>query len=72
MIITICSSVDFTPKIIEVKKHLEKLGHSVNIPYFTQMIIDGKISYEEYLVAKEKDGDILLRKAQSVDMIKRY
>jgi len=48
------------------------MGHSINIPYFTQMIIDGKISYETYMKAKEKDGDILLRNAQSVDMIKRY
>jgi nucleoside 2-deoxyribosyltransferase len=73
MIITICSSVDFSPKLIEIKEELEKMGHQVNIPFFTQKIIDGEISYEEYLAAKEKNGgDILLREAQSVDMIKRY
>jgi nucleoside 2-deoxyribosyltransferase len=72
MIITICASVDFTPKIIEVKKDLEKLGHQVNIPFFTQKIIDGEISYEDFLRAKEKDGDILLRTGESMDMIKRY
>lgn len=73
MKITICSSVDFTPKIIEIKKELEKLNHKVNIPYFTQKIIDGEVSYEEYMKSKEKQGgDILLRKAQHVDMIKRY
>jgi hypothetical protein len=73
MIITICSSVDFSPKLIEIKKELEKMNHQVNIPYFTQKIINGEISYEEYMEAKEKDGgDILLREAQSIDMIKRY
>lgn len=73
MIITICSSVDFTPKIIEIKKELEKLGHKVNIPYFTQKIIDGEVSYKEYMKSKEKNkGDILLRRAQHEDMIKRY
>jgi hypothetical protein len=72
MIITICASVDFTPKIIEIKKELEKAGHRVNIPYFTQMIIDGKMTFEEYITAKEKDGDILLRGLQDVDMIRRY
>lgn len=73
MIITICFSVDFSPKLIEIKNELEKMGHQVNIPYFTQKIIDGEISYEEYMEAKEKDGgDILLRDAQSMDMIKRY
>jgi hypothetical protein len=72
MKITICSSVDFTPKIIELKKDLENLGHSVNIPYFTQQIIDGKLTFEEFMTAKAKDGDILMRKAQDVDLIKRY
>ncbi len=73
MVITICSSIDFSPKLIEIKNKLEKMNHRVNIPYFTQKIIDGEISYEEHMKAKEKDGgDILLRKAQSVDLIKRY
>jgi len=72
MLLTICSSVDFTPKIIEIKAELEKLGHQVNIPYFTQKIIDGDITYEEYITAKDRDGDILLRSAAEIDMIKRY
>jgi hypothetical protein len=72
MIITICSSVDFTPKIIEIKKELENLGHRVRIPYFTQKIIDGGMSYEGYMKAKGEGGDILLREAESTDMIRRY
>jgi len=72
MIITICSSVDFTPKIIEIKNELEKKGHRVNIPYVTQKIINGEISFEEYMNSKEKSGDIIVRNALSVDMLKRY
>jgi hypothetical protein len=72
MIITICSSVDFTPEIIKIKNELEKRGDVVNIPYFTQMIIDGKMTFEQYMQAKGNDGDILLREIQGVDMIKRY
>jgi len=72
MIITICSSVDFSPKIIELKKELEERGHTVNIPFFTQKIIDGDLSFEDYMHAKDNGGDIGLRQAESVDMIKRY
>jgi len=72
MIITICSSVDFSPKIIEIKKELEKTGHTANIPYFTQKMIDGEISYEDYVARKEKDGDIMMREVHAMDMIKRY
>lgn len=72
MKITICSSVDFTPKIIEVKNYLESLGYEVNIPYFTQMIIDGELTLEKYLEEKKNNGDIFLRDKQPVDMIKRY
>lgn len=72
MKITICSSVYFTPKIIEIKNKLEKLGHIVNILYVTQKIIDREISFEEYMDSKEKSGDIVVRTLLSVDMIKRY
>lgn len=72
MKITICSSVDFSPTIINIKSELEKMGHEINIPYMTQKIITWEISYEEYMRSKEENWDILLRKAQSVDMIKRY
>jgi len=73
MIITVCSSVDFTPKIVEIRDELEKMGHEVRLPYFTLKIINGEMSYEEYMEAKEKEGgDILIREADSMDMIERY
>ena len=71
MKITICSSVDFTPKIIEVKNSLEKMGHVVNIPYFTTKILNGEMRFEDYLAAKE-NGDFNPRQEQPVDMIERY
>lgn len=72
MIITICSSVEFSPKIIELKKELEGKGWTVNIPFLTQKIIDGEIVLEDFLKAKKEGGDIGFRKAEKVDMIKRY
>lgn len=47
------------------------MGHTVNIPYFTTMILNGEMKFEEYLKAKE-NGDFDLRQKQPVDMIKRY
>ena len=72
MEITICSSVDFTPKIIEIKKQLEERGHKVNIPYFTEKIINGEVSYEDYMNKKNQSGDIGLRDTQDIDLIKRH
>ncbi|HLC31897.1 MAG TPA: hypothetical protein VJK51_04470 [Candidatus Nanoarchaeia archaeon] len=72
MQITICSSIDFTPKIIEVKRDLEQLSHTTNIPYFTQQVIDGTLSFENYMNLKEREGDIEMRKTRPVDMIRRY
>ena len=73
MVTTICSSVDFTPQIIEIKKELETMGHTVNIPFFTTKIMNGEISYKEYMENKQKNnGDILLRQGESVDTFKRY
>jgi len=72
MKITICSSVDFSPKIIEIKKSLEDLGHEVNIPWFTLKIMRGEVSYEKYMNSKKEGGDISLRRSQNKDMIERY
>lgn len=72
MTITICASVDFTPDIIRIKKELEKLNHHINIPYYSQKIMNGEISYRKYMQIKKRNGDTLLRKAESTDMIKRY
>ena len=45
MKIVICASIEFTPKILEVKSDLEKLGHQVEIPLFSQKIANQEISF---------------------------
>jgi hypothetical protein len=73
MTITICASVDFSPTIIKIMKDLELRGHKVNIPFFTNQILEGKITYEDYMKSKEAaNADIHLREAEHVDFIKRY
>ncbi len=72
MKIAICSSIDFSQKIIEVKKELEKIGHETDIPFYTQKIMNGEVSIDEYLKVKEKRGDIEFRKKSGEDLIKRH
>lgn len=70
--ITICSSIDFSPKILEIKKELEKQGWTVYLPYFTQKMEEGEVNFEDYMKTKEEKGDISLRQAHDIDFIKRY
>jgi len=74
MKIVICASVVFSEEIIEITGVLEQQGHVVDIPFVTKLIRDKKISLEQYIVDKEKEGDIKYREAyrNEVDMIKRY
>jgi len=73
MKITICGSIEFTPQILGVKSELEKLGHSVAIPLFSQKIAQGELSLDEFKNKKELDGgDINIRNNQSEDLIRRY
>lgn len=72
MMITICSSVEFTPKIIEIKNFFEQQGHQVNIPYVTKKVIAKEICLQDFLADKDKYGDILFRNSQPIDFIKTY
>lgn len=72
MIITICSSVDFTPQLLDIKKTLEKKGYTVNIPFFSAKIEKGELTMEDYLATKEHGGDISLREVEEVDFFRRY
>lgn len=73
MIITICSSIDFTPKILEIKEKLELKGHKVNIPFFSEKIFKKEISFEDFLKSKEENkGDTLLRQSQDINLTKRH
>ena len=73
MKIVICASIEFTPQILEVKAELEKLGHQVEIPLFSQKIAQGEFTTSEFIQNKEAaGGDIKMRQAQSADLIRRY
>lgn len=72
MKIVICASVDFTPKIKEAAEKLIQNGHEVDIPYYSQKIIDGEVSLEDYVKIKEEKGDTGFREKADEDLIKRY
>ena len=72
MRIIICASIEFTPKIKEIADKLPEQGHDVEIPLYSQKILNGELSFEEFLTTKEKNGDIEFRKRAGEDLIKRY
>jgi len=72
MKIVICSSIDFSQKLAEVKKELEKKKHEIEIPLYAKKIINGEVSMTDYLKEKEKNGDLELRKKSKEDLIKRH
>lgn len=72
MKIVICASVDVTPQIQAARMALEKSGHSVEIPRYSQKILAGEISLEDFLARKEEEGDAAFRAAAGEDLIKRY
>ena len=71
MKITICGSIEFTPKIKEVADILTKNGHEVDIPLTSQRIIDGEFTLEEFKKEKQQNQDGVLRKIKD-NVIKRY
>lgn len=72
MTITMCSSVDFTPRILDVKEILTSKGHTVNIPYLSEKIEKGELTMEGYLATKNLRGDVAMRESDQIDLIKRY
>ena len=71
MNIVICGSIDFTYKIKEVADVLLKQGHKIEIPFYSQKILNGEISLEEFLRVKKENGDMGFRKNSKEDLIKR-
>ena len=73
MKITICASVDFTYEIRDVAEQLRSLGHEiVGLPHFTQKILRGEVSYEEYMETKSTKWDISFRQSTDIDFFRRY
>ncbi len=71
MKITICASIDITPMIREIADKLVELGHEVEIPKYSKKILDGEITLEKFLEIKQREGDMIFRRAGE-DLIKRY
>jgi len=71
MKIAICASINITPKIKEVAKKLRKRNHEIIIPVTSQRILDGRLTMEDFLEEKNKNGDGAFRKIK-YDAIKGY
>lgn len=71
MKISICGSIAFSNKLIEIHKKLGEMGHETEIPFYTQKILDNKITENEIIESK-KTGDDDLRKKANIDLIKRH
>jgi diphthamide synthase subunit DPH2 len=70
MKITICASIQFTPKIKEIADSLKKYGHEVTIPDGAERIINGEISLEEFLNNVENGENSKVKIKH--DLIRRY
>jgi len=71
MKITICGSIEFTPKIKEIADWLIGKGHIADIPLTSQRIINEELTLEEFKKEKQKNGDGSFRKIKD-DVIRRY
>ena len=71
MKIAICASIQMTPKIKEIAEELEKQGHEILIPVTAKRILDGKLTLEQFLKEKDKNGDGAFRKIK-YDAIRGY
>ena len=72
MKIAICGSIAFSHEMIDISKKLTEMGHTTNIPKYTQKIRDGEITLDHFMSIKEKEGDLNFRKEVEEDLIKRY
>ncbi|RLJ00306.1 MAG: hypothetical protein DRP03_01005 [Candidatus Aenigmatarchaeota archaeon] len=70
MRITICSSLDFTYKIGDIRKRLIKQGHEVLIPKTAEMILNGKLAFEQ--IMREKETGEISNRAIRQDAIREH
>jgi nucleoside 2-deoxyribosyltransferase len=72
MKIAICSSLYFARETKDIANKLAEKGHKVEIPLYSQKILSGEISFEDFHRIKERDGDAKFREVAPEDLIKRY
>lgn len=70
MKITICGSIDFKDKMLEVYDQLIKLGHEVLLPRTIKRVLAGEIDWQEHVENKgsKEHGDYVAKE----DLIKRH
>jgi hypothetical protein len=72
MKITICASVERVQEIKEIPDRLTAQGHDVLIPFYTQKLLDGEVSLEEYKRVKEAEGDFSFRQQSDESLIRKH
>jgi len=72
MKIVICASINVTPRVQEISVALTAQGHQVEIPLFSQKILAGELSLEDFSAVKERQGDLMFREKSGQDLIRRY
>jgi len=72
MKIIICASISSTKKTKEINDQLKNLGHTTEVPYTSNKIINGDYTLKEYLIEVKKNGDNNLRNLAETDLIKQY
>jgi hypothetical protein len=70
MKIAICVSLDFVPKIKDFSDQLTKLGHKVTIPQTAEMILNGKVTFDQ--IMKEKGNGEISNRAIKQGSFKYY
>jgi hypothetical protein len=70
MKIAICASLDFVPKIKDSSDQLTKLGHEVTIPQTAEMILNGKVTFDQ--IMKEKGNGEISNRAIKQGSFKYY
>ena len=72
MKIVICGSILFSKEMTEIAEKLEAAGHEAELPYMTQKINKGEVSFNHFKAVKETDGDNKFRNEAEEDLIIRY
>jgi hypothetical protein len=70
MTIAICGSLTFAQEILEIRKKLEDLGHSVFIPLSIERMLRGEVTLDQ-IEKMKADGSFFIY-AKEFDAIKNY
>ena len=72
MRITLCGSIDFSNRMIDIEKILSCHNITVELPYTTWLIKNQKIDLNHFIEEKQKNGDLFFRNQNPGDTIKTH